>query len=336
MSTDPDWNIIAAELAAPFDPMDVDFRVQGKASTSGKVQVLAYIDARAVQERLDRVVGPQNWTFEWSPVAIDAKGDIQCAKGTITIYGIAKSDVGTASNFEGDKGAVSGAQKRAAVQWGIGRYLYALPTSWIPDAKFISDTTLAQLRSKLPKPGIPTPRVAAYQEPQQEVPASVTEKTVEPPAAEDTTPSTPDPWESLREVAELAGVDEVTWRAARKKYPTLEAMQKALDAMGKKPAKPEIVSAEIHLKRLQVKANSLGYKKAAWEQLVEDCHGDLDIIAQALEHAAQTDLRQMNESRGTLMNIFQIILLILAFMICPGVIITGILWGILDKEDDGW
>ena len=37
---------------------------------------------------------------------------------------VRKSDVGTQSTFEGDKGMYSDALKRAAVQHGIGRYLY--------------------------------------------------------------------------------------------------------------------------------------------------------------------------------------------------------------------
>lgn len=183
----PDWTRIAAELAAPFDPDDVDFRVQGRASTEGKAQILAYIDARTVQDRLDAVVGIENWSFDWTAIATDDKGEIVSVKATITVYGISKSDVGVASNVEGDKGAVSGGEKRAAVQWGIGRYLYALPATWqTVDAKGrISPATLAALRKTLPtskhvkpSPSLPEPtpirRVQARME--QLVPVDPTEK----------------------------------------------------------------------------------------------------------------------------------------------------------------
>jgi hypothetical protein len=80
----------------------------------------------------------------------DAKG-LLVAKGTITIHGISKSDVGDASNFEGNKGCVSDALKRAAVQWGVGRYLYSLPAVWVTlDAKGeIGAETLAKLQQSL-------------------------------------------------------------------------------------------------------------------------------------------------------------------------------------------
>jgi len=44
----------------------------------------------------------------------------------LLIFGKARSDVGTPANTEPVKSAYSDALKRAAVQWGIGRYLYSL------------------------------------------------------------------------------------------------------------------------------------------------------------------------------------------------------------------
>lgn len=157
MSDTIDWSAISAALRAPFDPDDVDFRVQGKAGASGKAQIVAYIDARAVQDRLDEVVGASAWAFDWVPLIMD-RGDVQVAKGTLTIHGVSKSDAGTASNFESSLGAVSHCFKRAAVMWGIGRYLYNLPATWeaIDDKGRIPAQTLAQLRAKLPRPdGMP-------------------------------------------------------------------------------------------------------------------------------------------------------------------------------------
>src|SRR5437660_65329 len=64
-----EWDGIARRLREPFDPNDVDFRAQGKASErTGKAQVVAYVDARAVQDRLDAVVGIGNWSFDWQPL----------------------------------------------------------------------------------------------------------------------------------------------------------------------------------------------------------------------------------------------------------------------------
>lgn len=147
------WDVIGTRLREPFDPMDVDFRVQGRANEqTGRAQVVAYIDGRAVQDRLDRVVGPGNWAFDWQPIVID-KGEVMVAKGTLTIFGVSKSDAGSASNFEQSLGAVTHCFKRAAYHWGIGRYLKALDMAWVNVEKGgrIPAEVLRELRGKLPR-----------------------------------------------------------------------------------------------------------------------------------------------------------------------------------------
>lgn len=129
--TSDQWQEIARKLQAPFAREDVEFRVQGRVSEqSGRAQVVAYVDARVVQDRLDAVVGPGNWSYDWEPVSIE-NGQVMLAKGTLTICGVSKSDIGSASNFEQSLGCVSHAFKRAAVHWGVGRYLYGLPMAWV-------------------------------------------------------------------------------------------------------------------------------------------------------------------------------------------------------------
>jgi hypothetical protein len=150
-----EWETISRELRQPFDPVDVDFRVQGRVNEqTNRAQVLAYIDARAVQDRLDAVVGCGNWSFDWAPIVSD-NGEVKVTKGTLTIYRVSKSDAGSASNFEQSLGAVSHCFKRAAVQWGIGRYLYSLPMAWVTVERGgrIPEAVLRELRSKLPQPG---------------------------------------------------------------------------------------------------------------------------------------------------------------------------------------
>src|SRR5215831_562804 len=88
VGTAEQWRELGRRLQEPFDPSDVDFRVQGKANEqTGRAQVVAYVDARAVQERLDAVVGPGAWSFDWEPLIVD-KGEVQIAKGTVTINGV--------------------------------------------------------------------------------------------------------------------------------------------------------------------------------------------------------------------------------------------------------
>lgn len=91
----------------------------------GGVQ-LGYITARQVMQLLDDVVGPANWTRQYE----DIGGRLFCSIG-IKIEGewVFKSDCGSESNIEPGKGEVSDSFKRAAVNWGVGRFLYDLKPS---------------------------------------------------------------------------------------------------------------------------------------------------------------------------------------------------------------
>ena len=148
-----DWRAVGASLCAPFAPEQVEWRIQGKGGPGVRAQLVAYVSARAVAERLDDVVTPGGWSFDWQPLHVDAKGEVQTARGVLTIHGVSKADLGTASNFEASKGAVSDALKRAAVLWGVGRDLYALPQVWVTlDAQGrIPETVLGKLRDGLRK-----------------------------------------------------------------------------------------------------------------------------------------------------------------------------------------
>lgn len=148
------WGKIATKLAEPFDPRNVKFRPGH--TVGDRVVALAYIDARAVMARLDETVGIDGWTFQYEPIAM--QGDVmRLAKGTLTIHGIYKQDIGDASNIDPSKGCVSDAFKRAAVMWGIGRYLYDHPTGlvYLGKDKRISPNDIERLRANLPTPGDP-------------------------------------------------------------------------------------------------------------------------------------------------------------------------------------
>ena len=110
-----------SELLRPFDYESHKWRVMNVTKKGDKASCAFYIDARDVMDRLDAVVGAENWSDKYTVLAIgDGKWAIEC---TITIAGVSKSDVG-----EGDapKDAYSDALKRAAVKWGVGRYLYGM------------------------------------------------------------------------------------------------------------------------------------------------------------------------------------------------------------------
>jgi len=119
------------KLAAPFDPNDVAWKPQ--AVKGNRALAVAYIDARTVAERLDQIVAG-DWAFDWQEASNG------CTKGMLTICGITRCDVGE----QGDgpqgktlKAAVSDCLKRAAVLFGVGRYLYRLPAQWVDyDAQY--------------------------------------------------------------------------------------------------------------------------------------------------------------------------------------------------------
>jgi hypothetical protein len=177
--TEQEWREIGAKLCASFDPNEVEFRAQsaGKSEEAGgRQRVLCYIDARAVQDRLDEAVGPGAWSFRYEPVVVGG-GEVQLAKGILTIHGVTKEDIGDASSFAPSKGCVSDALKRAAAMWGVGRYLYDVEKEWVTVEKGgkIPDATLRTLRAKLPRPdGAPAPRQQPQREYKAEPPATQT------------------------------------------------------------------------------------------------------------------------------------------------------------------
>ena len=122
---------IFARLAAPFPPEDVKFRPG--ATNGDKALALAYIDARAVMDRLDQVMGAANWQDSYRA---GAAGGVLC-RLELRIDGewIAKEDGADNSDIEAVKGGISDALRRAGVKWGIGRYLYNLPNIWHPTEK---------------------------------------------------------------------------------------------------------------------------------------------------------------------------------------------------------
>lgn len=122
---------IQAALSAPFPRDEVLGRIGTKTKDGRKAQILAYVDARTVMKRLDDVLGVGGWTDEIRPIA-DGKGFI-CRLG-IRIPGgdwIYREDVADLSQVEAVKGGASDAFKRAAVKFGVGRYLYDLGSPWV-------------------------------------------------------------------------------------------------------------------------------------------------------------------------------------------------------------
>lgn len=115
---------------ADFFPADaIEWRIQSCGESQGRVWAIAvpYVTNRAIQQRLDDVAGPENWRNEFQ--AGPAGGVICGISLRVTGEWVTKWDgAENTKGMEGGevKGGLSAAMKRAAVQWGIGRYLYGL------------------------------------------------------------------------------------------------------------------------------------------------------------------------------------------------------------------
>lgn len=126
---------ITQKLKEPFDPFDIEWRVQQVGKTgAGKMWaiVVPYVTNRAIQERLDEVCGVAGWTNEYKETP-GGKGILcgiaikfQDKDSPLGHEWLTKWDGAEETAIEAVKGGLSSAMKRAAVQWGIVRYLYRL------------------------------------------------------------------------------------------------------------------------------------------------------------------------------------------------------------------
>ena len=116
---------------------EIEIRIQS-VKQNGLI-LLLYKDARVDMNILDETVGAENWQREH----YECKGNMYCRIGINTNYNkpdapdrwVWKSDCGTESNTEAQKGEASDSFKRAGFNWGIGRELYTSPFIWIPADK---------------------------------------------------------------------------------------------------------------------------------------------------------------------------------------------------------
>jgi hypothetical protein len=104
-------------------PMPYQWRVQSFNKSNTKCTCVAYIDARQAMDTLDKYC-----VYGWTKKYLDIKGSIYCSIGIVMPDGsiIERQDVGSEGNFEAEKSAASDAFKRAAVNFGVGRFLYDL------------------------------------------------------------------------------------------------------------------------------------------------------------------------------------------------------------------
>jgi hypothetical protein len=119
-------------LTQPFEEKHVEWRIgkafYGETEQQNSYLLLAYLDARAVQRRLDEIFTPFGWRDEYRQ-----EGSGFVCRLCVLINGmwVCKENGSSETNMEAYKGGISSAFKRVASSgFGIGRYLYNLGDTW--------------------------------------------------------------------------------------------------------------------------------------------------------------------------------------------------------------
>lgn len=143
-------------LADFFPEGDLKWKPIGLSSDRSKARVAPFLSNRAIMDRLDSVLGPENWRNEYQE---GPAGGVLCGLSVRVLRDgapaewITKWDGAENTDIQPVKGGLSAAMRRAAVHWGIGRYIYDLPTIW---ASVDKDGRLTE-RPRLPAEFVPGP-----------------------------------------------------------------------------------------------------------------------------------------------------------------------------------
>jgi len=113
-------------LSKPIQAHEIEWRVQSQTKNKDKLIVVPYITNRCVMERFDEQFGTLGWTSEFKEIA---NGFI--CRITAIDTGVFREDGASKTSIEPEKGGISDAMKRCAVQFGLGRGLYNYPRTMI-------------------------------------------------------------------------------------------------------------------------------------------------------------------------------------------------------------
>ena len=134
-----------AQLAEPFDPSEIKWRVTHTTQDGSRGAVIAFADPRAYTDRLNQLFTPTGWTrsytvttvaaisrFKRDKVIVTGKVLVMC---TLTIHGLG-SHTGGGEEWADEENAMTSAEaqafKRACTCFELGRYLYNSAEMWVP------------------------------------------------------------------------------------------------------------------------------------------------------------------------------------------------------------
>jgi hypothetical protein len=137
-----DWNEIQRRLAEPFPAEAVSWRAGSVSRDKKRAQALPYAEPRVYEDRLNAVLGP-DWSCRfktWGDQRLICELTVRITQedgempSGYTVTEVTRASTGELDN--GDKiaqGTVAEAQafKRACSKFGLGRYLYDVPITWV-------------------------------------------------------------------------------------------------------------------------------------------------------------------------------------------------------------
>lgn len=129
---------VIKKLREPFAVENLRWKVQTNPKDGKDMAVVVvFVDARSVAAHLDDVVGGEWHTAYRQPPVTVGNPALECQ---LTICGVTRSDVGTVEPSKiassDTKDLYSDALKRAAVQFGVGAFLYRFPLVMAKCEKF--------------------------------------------------------------------------------------------------------------------------------------------------------------------------------------------------------
>ena len=171
---------VITKLSEPFEPSEIEWRIGSTTADKTRGAALAYLTARAVMNRLDEVVGVENWQDKYTPApSSGGKAGWICELSLrLGDEWITKSDGADEPDIEPIKGGISDALKRAAVKWGIGRYLYNLDAIWV-EIEPVGKSYRLKSRPTLPAWALPKGAVNQSPKPEPEPTPATPTMTVE-------------------------------------------------------------------------------------------------------------------------------------------------------------
>jgi hypothetical protein len=133
---------LIVQLAVPFDPAVIEWRVTNTSKDKKRGQVIPYASQRAYTDRLNGLLSPAGWTRQYMVHTSSnfqrkhdqtntAKVFVTC---DLTIFGIG-SHAATGEEWTDNENAGTSAEaqafKRACSCFGLGRYLYYFEGTWV-------------------------------------------------------------------------------------------------------------------------------------------------------------------------------------------------------------